>query len=320
MIHRVFFFVSLQKIFCMSILNKYVWLIDTVSRAGSEGITFEEICRKYQYADAISGGSSYNIRTFHNHRKDIEEIFGIEICCDTDGYRYYIADEDEIKGMSRFRQWLLSSVSVNNVLVQNKKICERILLEEIPSAEQSLPTWLTAIHENRKARFDYSPFWTNDVIHYAAFIPLCIKLFKRRWYVVGYCGNKKERIYSIDRMTNVELEVESFVLPHDYDAGDFFSGAYGVYVDKSIPVEIVKLKATPSRANYLRSLPLHISQKEVKRTDEYSLFCLSIRPTSDFIQEILSYGDSVEVLSPVGLRDTVKEKISQMCEMYAKEE
>lgn len=303
----------------MNILNKYVWLIDTVRRAGSNGITFGDICRKYQYYDAISGGSAYNLRTFHNHRKDIAEIFGIEIRCDSDGYRYYIADEDDIKGVSQFRHWLLESVSVNNVIAQNKKICERILLEEIPSAEQSLPTWLNAIHENRMVQFDYSPFWTDDVIHYAGFIPLCIKLFKRRWYVVGRCEHKKDKIYSLDRMTNVELESESFILPKDYDAVAFFSGSYGIYVDKSIPIEMIKLKATTSMANYLRSLPLHISQKEVRRTNEYSLFCLSIRPTSDFIQEIMSFGDSVEVLSPIGLRNIIKEKLFKMCKIYEKE-
>lgn len=312
----LFFRIFAKNIFSMNILNKYVWLIDTISRAGSEGITFEEICRKYQYADAISGGSAYNIRTFHNHRKDIAEIFGIEICCDTNGYRYYISNEDELKGASRFRQWLLESVSVNNIIAQNKKICERILLEEIPSAEQSLSIWLNAIHGNRMVQFDYSPFWTNDVIHYAGFIPLCIKLFKRRWYVVGHCRRKKDKIYSLDRMTNVELEKGTFVLPKDYDAGAFFYGSYGVYVDKTIPIEMVKLKTTSPMANYLRSLPLHISQKEVRRTNEYSIFCLSIRPTTDFIQEILSYGDSVEILSPICLRNTIKEKLSQICKIY----
>ena len=86
----------------MNILNKYIWLIDTISRAGKNGITFEDINRKYQYADSISGGSTYNIRTFHNHRKDISVTFGIEISCYTDGYRYYIVDENELNGTSRF--------------------------------------------------------------------------------------------------------------------------------------------------------------------------------------------------------------------------
>ena len=69
-------------------------------------------------------------------------------------------------------------------------------------------------------------------------------------------------------------------------------------------------------ANYLRSLPLHHSQKEVKKTDVFSLFHLSVRPTPDFIQELLSYGDSIEILSPESLRKTMKEKILRMYKIY----
>lgn len=300
----------------MNILNKYIWLIDTVSRAGSNGITFEEISRKYQYADAISGGSAYNIRTFHNHKNDIADIFGIEIVCDTEGYRYYIKDHDEIRGTSRFRRWLLESVSVNIIIAQNKKISERIMLEDIPSAETSLSKWLTAIQEYKMVQFDYSPFWTNDIIHYTDFIPLCIKLFKRRWYVVGHIGNKKDKIYSLDRMLKVEIEDKTYTLPPHTNADSFFAGYFGVYVDESIPIEYVKLKATPKMASYLRSLPLNSSQNEAEKTDEYSIFCLSIRPTNDFVQELLSYGDSIEVLSPKGLRDIMKNIISQMGKIY----
>jgi len=46
------------------------------------------------------------------------------------------------------------------------------------------------------------------------------------------------------------------------------------------------------------------------------LFCLSIRPTNDFVQELLSYGDSIELVSPKSLRDSLREKISQMYKIY----
>ena len=300
----------------MNILNKYIWLIDTISRAGKNGITFEDINRKYQYADSISGGSTYNIRTFHNHRKDILVTFGIEISCYTDGYRYYIVDENELNGTSRFRRWLLESVSVTNIITNNKNVCDRIMLEDIPSAENSLSKWLTAIQENKMVQFEYLPFWTNEIIHYSDFIPLCLKLFKRRWYIVGHTGDEKNKIYSIDRMLKVELEDKIYTLPQHTNAETFFSGCFGVYVDDTISIETIKLKVTPRMANYLRSLPLHHSQKEVKKTDVFSLFHLSVRPTPDFIQELLSYGDSIEILSPENLRKTMKEKILRMYKIY----
>lgn len=279
----------------MNIISKYIWLIDTISRAGSSGITFDELDRKYRNADAISGGAAYNLRTFHNHKRYIAEIFGIEICCNTDGYHYYIADGEELGGTSRFRRWLLTSVSVSNLVAQNKKISERILLEEIPSSERHLFTWLNAIQENRMVQFDYTPFWTSEILHYSDFTPLCLKLFKRRWYVVGHPVGDRSKVYSIDRMANVELEEKTFLFENtDCKAESFFFGCYGVYVDNTIPIESVRLKTT----------------------DEYSVFCIRVRPAPDLIQELLSYADSVEVLSPRSLRDSMKKAVAQMYKNY----
>ncbi|MDR0863793.1 MAG: hypothetical protein LBO74_02525 [Candidatus Symbiothrix sp.] len=62
-----------------SILNRYIWLADTVYRAGK--ITFEEINRKWLNTD-WSEGKDLPLRTFHNHRKAIEDLFDINIECD----------------------------------------------------------------------------------------------------------------------------------------------------------------------------------------------------------------------------------------------
>ncbi|MBQ9435721.1 MAG: WYL domain-containing protein [Bacteroidales bacterium] len=57
--------------------------------------------------------------------------------------------------------------------------------------------------------------------------------------------------------------------------------------------------------NYFRSLPLHHSQKEEIREDKYSVFAYFIRPTFDFIQEILSMGETVEIVEPQMLRNEI---------------
>ena len=112
----------------MNIINKYIWLIDTVSRAGYSGITFEEINRKYQYADELSDGKEYNVRTFHNYRRDIAEIFGIDILCDTDGYRYYIADDKELcfvrirRGLMTIMLFLKSAGNDHNACYNLQKV------------------------------------------------------------------------------------------------------------------------------------------------------------------------------------------------------
>ena len=63
-------------------------------------------------------------------------------------------------------------------------------------------------------------------------------------------------------------------------------------------------------------LPLHDSQKETKRTEEYSIFEYHLKPEFDFEQEIFSNMDAMEVLEPQWLRDEVKERINNLANKY----
>lgn len=53
------------------LFNRYIWLMDTIHRAGR--ITFEEINSKW-LRNSMSEGLELPLKTFHNHRKAIEEI------------------------------------------------------------------------------------------------------------------------------------------------------------------------------------------------------------------------------------------------------
>ena len=84
------------------------------------------------------------------------------------------------------------------------------------------------------------------------------------------------------------------------------------------PLETVKLKVSHDQANYLRSLPLHPSQKELVHTGEYSIFSVEVRPTFDFQQEILWNGDAMEVLEPLWLRKEIAGIVKRMWNNYNK--
>ena len=92
--------------------NRYVWLIDTINRAGH--ITLADISRKWEDSSLNDEGGPLAERTFHNHRIAIEDTFGIEIKCDR-SLGYYIANSDELEG-DGVRQWLLESLSLNNLM------------------------------------------------------------------------------------------------------------------------------------------------------------------------------------------------------------
>jgi predicted DNA-binding transcriptional regulator YafY len=106
-------------------------------------------------------------------------------------------------------------------------------------------------------------------------------------------------------------------VPKKFHADEFLYNYYGVMAGDT-PAESVQLRVTPFRANYLRSLPLHHSQKETERTDDYSVFEYWIAPTADFIQELRSFLPEITVLKPLWLRDKFVAEARQVLENYKK--
>lgn len=143
--------------------------------------------------------------------------------------------------------------------------------------------------------------------------PYALKYFKRRWYLLAKYGDSPLKIYALDRMQDIDIEFESFTMPEDFNAEAFFSSCFGIIVGEEEPQQI-KIKVDDFQAKYLRSLPLHHSQQEIKQTEDYTIFSFYLRPTFDFIQELLALGETVEVLSPRDLRT----KISHIGKVMAK--
>lgn len=298
------------------LLNRYIWLVDTIYRAGK--ITLDEINRRWIQTD-MSGGEKIPDRTFHNHRLAIEEIFDINIECDRrNGYVYYIQDADSMKD-GTVRNWLLSTFTVSNLIHESHSIRRRILFENIPSGRKFLTPIIEAMQKNRALDITYQSFKKNKP-HSFRINPYCVKVFRQRWYVVAYCDYYgKIMIYALDRILALNTTEEIFDYPSDFDPELYFKYSFGIIVDESIPVETIRLQVMDEKVRYLRALPLHASQREIKTEQSYSIFEYSLRPTYDFIQEVLSNASQIEVVAPDWLRERMKDILKQMRKRYKKE-
>ena len=108
-----------------NLLNKYVWLVETIYKA--KRITSEELNAKWLETD-MSEGVELALRTFHKWRIAAEEMFGLVIECERKGgYHYYIENASEIK-KDGIRSWLLNTISVSNLLIENQNMKDRIRL------------------------------------------------------------------------------------------------------------------------------------------------------------------------------------------------
>ncbi len=261
----------------------------------------------------LSDGRELTRRTFHNHRNAIEEIFDMNIKCDSITNEYYVENIDEYKG-NNFTKWLLNSFSINNILRDSIDIRERILLERTPSAEIFLTEFISSMRTNRVVKMAYHPFWKDETFE-IEFCPYFVKLFNKRWYVFGSTKNKsKIKVYSLDRIQKLTLTNKLFELPTDFSPSEHLFNSIGIMkTDSDKPCEII-LKSYGNNSKYLRALPLHHSQVEFEIHETYSLFKLYLAPTDDFFQEVLSKREYIEVISP----QSVKKKLADIIQKLAK--
>ena len=304
---------QIQKVMAKNLLNKYVWLVETIYKA--KKITYEDINQRWLDND-MSEGKQLPIRTFHKWRQAIEEMFGLIIENENSGqYRYYIQNADELKSGS-MRSWLFNTLTVSNLMMDSVSIKDKVLFEEIPDGEQYLPVILESLKKNLVLEMTYQSY-NYDESYTFGIEPYCLKAFKQRWYLVGRSPYyDKIMIYALDRVKWLGLTEKSFKYPKNFYPEEFFDDCFGIIADQKVKVETVKLKVSAGQANYLRSLTLHQTQKEIERTDEYSIFTVRLRPTFDFRQEVLSQGSDIEVMEPKWFRDEVAEISKHMWNKY----
>ena len=302
----------------MTPLKKYIWLVNSIMRTGEKGLTLEQIGERWNADDEMHDEGSFAKRSFHRHRNEIKDLFGIEIESYGNGheFRYRIADDGK---NDYFRRWMLDSIAVNRIVMDSKEAAQYVVLESYH--DEALPTLLQALKEQHMVSFTYNPFWKEEPILYYNFKPHAIKMFERRWYLIGCFGSRKEHlIYALDRISNCELQEDTYRRDPKFNVEKMFDGVYGITVKKELPVESVWLKVDLFQANYLRSLPLHRSQMELKGGDDYAMFALRVRPTYDFKQRLLSLGSTAEVVKPEWLRKEMQEEIKAMLSKYPEEE
>lgn len=294
-----------------NLINRYVWLVDTINRYGR--ITLKDLNDAWLRSE-ISEGKPLARRTFFHYRDGVEEMFDINIVCDKSTFEYYI-DDSGGENNTRLQSWLVDSASLSGMLSNAHDISDRIILENVPSAREHLPIIIDAMKQNRRIRFSYKSYTRSQPTDGIVLEPYFVKIFKQLWYVIGM--NIKDgavKTYSLDRITQLNLLQDTFKMPDGVKPSEFFKDCFGIITNKNKAKRIV-LRVEPTQAKYFRALPLHPSQMEEVH-DNYSVFTYSMRITYDLKEEIMSHGSSVEVLEPKELKTLIRTELEQALKNY----
>ena len=278
----------------------YMWLINTIARRGP--ISRADIDAQWN-AWPANDYRKYNgipESTFHRWRDYIKTLYGIVIKCNSHN-EYYIEDAPDILHAD-LRERMIGLFTVNELLNDSKNLRDKILFEPVPSGDKFLAPIIEALRDKCVIQMTYQGFGKPRPYTFPV-EPYCLKMFKQRWYVLAYSPDiDKMRLYSLDRIHAIEPTKQKYKIPASFDAERYFKNIYGVSELEGTP-ELIKISLDAYQANFLRTLPLHPSQKEEETYDDYSVFSFYLYPNFEFKQELYKYGSNLEVLEPQWLRD-----------------
>ena len=293
---------------------KYIWLLDTLLTC--HPLTIDEINMLWENCPASDG--PIPLRTFHEHRKGIKEMFGVDIECDRSKNVYYVKNP-EVLDENKLAKWLLYKYSIPKDFATFNGLKDRVLLEEIPLGQAFLDPIMEAMLHNMELRIDYQQY-KGEHMQTFHMQPYALKVFNRRWYLLGYLKEQEGlRTIALDRILHIDILKTYFELPNDFDANKYFANVVGIYVNKDLPVTKVRIRAYGDQADYLRSTPLHKSQSEVRsKHGEFAEFTYRLCITPELVSQLLAMGDKLEVLEPEGLRVNIKERLLSAVKYYVR--
>lgn len=298
----------------MSLIQKYIWVIKTIHRSGR--ITLKELNEKWRQNIDLSRGENLPRQTFDRWKGGILDMFGIVIDCEQHGrYHYYIANP-EVLSEGELRTWLLDTYGTAETLSSSISIHDRILTEDIPSSQDFLATILEAMKSNIVLQITFHSFTMKEAKTFLV-EPYCVKMSAQRWYMLARNVDYNYlRLYSLDRIEGVNLTDAHFVLPKDFCAKEYFAEYFGIVLDESVPLQRIVLRADKCHQHYMRTLPLHHSQREIFTCDDYADFELALRPTYDFYMKLMSFGNMIKVLEPQSLQEKICKWLEKTIEVY----
>ena len=309
-----------------ALFKEYIWLVSTIRKAGDDGITFAEINEKWLETE-LSEGVELARSTFNRHKDAIEDIFGLIIDCNRlNGYRYFISNE-EVLGEDSIQNWMLNTLTVNNIIGEALTLQDRILLQPAPVEGDYLKMVIEAMKKNVKLAVDYRKYGDDEPRH-LTFEPYCIKLFKQRWYILGHfhrnaIADRPEvdyfGVFSFDRILNMSLTDEKFQMDPSFNAQAYFEECFGVLVNDDTVAQRIVIRVFGDERFYVRDLPIHKSQREIGQGEDYTDFELFMRPTIDLSTHFVSRSFLIKVLEPQWLADEIHNMLWRAVQMYEAE-
>ena len=210
---------------------------------------------------------------------------------------------------------LIHSFDIINAIHRTQSLENILFLEPIYTNQtQYFEIILEAIENKNCITFRLNSFEQELTLRKCA--PIAIKEANKRWYLIGYDLDKKAiRNYGLDRIDRLRIVEERFKTI-DFDVKMAYKNSIGI--ETYFDVEEVILRFDFHQLNFVKSKPLHWSQKIINQTNDTFDVRINIHPTHELIMELFKFRDQCEVIAPNLLREEVKKYVFNLYQKYNK--
>ena len=176
---------------------------------------------------------------------------------------------------------------------------------------------LQAILTKRTLKMVYTPFGKDSYTERV--YPYHLKQFNDRWYLIAQAvGYDTYGHYALDRIESFE-EISLPYKESEVNFNEYFDDVIGVTVpERYEPVDVI-LRVWSNRFNYIKTKPLHLSQRIISEEDGYTKISINVKINKELISLLLSFGPDVEVIAPASLRAMIAKDTEAMLYKYKKE-
>ena len=278
-------------------------------------MSLKEINNHYQYSSIYDG--EIIPRTFARYKDYIAETFPCYIDYNQSTNQYFLKRYHQYGQDESLYNYLLSAYHIEGMSELAVKHRDKVKLLDAPTGVENVQIILEAIDKQKGIECVYYSF-DRATKKQQLLIPYFLKTWEQRWYLAAEPDNHHHgiSIFALERMDNIRLTEKKMLPSNDVTADEYWEGSFGVnHSDNQVPEQIV-IKAYGAQAEYIRALPIHESQKELERTDEYTIFEYHIVPCFNLFQQLLWHREKLEIIEPKEMREEIKKIAQNIISLY----
>ncbi|MFW6035992.1 MAG: helix-turn-helix transcriptional regulator, partial [Halothermotrichaceae bacterium] len=131
------------------------------------------------------------------------------------------------------------------------------------------------------------------------------------FYLIAYCHMRQDiLIFRVDRIKDMSITEEKYIMPDNFNMDKYMKNAWGV--ERSDNEKRVELIFEGKAARLVKEKVWNPTQQIIELLDNKIKFIVTTGSMEEIKSWILSYGSSVEVVSPESLKQEITGEIDEM--------